>query len=266
MKKLKFEYHMRLTFSDAVRDHRFSLKCIPHDTDMQRIEGATMSVYPDHITSEDTDSHGNITLFGYTNEYHNFFGFDVKGYATTGIAEYEKAGELHRVGMYKYQTAITRHGEKIIAFYRNLEMTDLSNEDKAQLIMEKLFESFRYGQGFTNMSTTAEQAFVGGIGVCQDYAHIMLSLCRMERIPCRYVAGMMMGEGSSHAWVEIWDENRWLGFDPTNNKRVNDEYIKISNGRDYGDCLVNQGIFTGNVEQFQEINVFVEEVFDGTDS
>ena len=114
-------------------------------------------------------------------------------------------------------------------------------------------------QNFTDMKTTAEQALNGGMGVCQDYAHIMLSLCRIERIPCRYVTGMMMGEGSSHAWVEIWDERKWIGFDPTNRKRVNDEYIKISNGRDFADCLVNQGIFTGNVTQEQEIEVIVEE-------
>ena len=43
-------------------------------------------------------------------------------------------------------------------------------------------------------------------------------------------------------------------------KVVDDEYIKISNGRDFADCLVNQGIFTGNVTQKQEISVVVEEI------
>ena len=116
------------------------------------------------------------------------------------------------------------------------------------------------------MDTTAEKALSGGSGVCQDYAHIMLALLRMDRIPCRYVAGMMMGEGSSHAWVEVWDDKRWIGYDPTNKKLVNEDYIKISNGRDFADCLVNQGIFTGNVTQTQEISVIVEEVRDESDS
>jgi transglutaminase-like putative cysteine protease len=84
----------------------------------------------------------------------------------------------------------------------------------------------------------------------------------METSPCRYVAGMMMGEGSSHAWVEVWDEEKWIGYDPTNKRLVDDDYIKISNGRDSADCLVNQGIFTGNVAQTQEISVIVEEVLD----
>jgi transglutaminase-like putative cysteine protease len=76
---------------------------------------------------------------------------------------------------------------------------------------------------------------------------------------------MMLGEGCSHAWVEVWNDRKWIGFDPTNRKPVNDEYIKISTGRDSEDCLVNQGIFTGNVTQTQEISVLVEEVLDGTD-
>ncbi len=263
MKRLKFGYHMKLTFSGAVNNHRFSLKCIPHDTDMQRIEKMSATVYPDHITSENTDSYGNITLFGYTNEFHNSFGFDVTGIATTGLSEYESSSELHRVGMFRYQTPVTRPGSSILEFYKELQGTgSTSSKEKALQIMERLSEHFQYTQGCTCMETTAEQALSGGNGVCQDYAHIMLSLCRIEKIPCRYVTGMMLGEGRSHAWVEIWDDKKWIGYDPTNKKMVDDDYIKISNGRDFADCLVNQGIFTGNVTQTQEISVIVEEVFD----
>ena len=229
---------------------------------MQHIEKMSVSVYPDHITSENNDSYGNVTLFGYTNEYHNSFGFDITGIATTGLLDYEKSKELHQVGMYRYQTSVTRPGNSIFSFYDTLQLHENdSSTEKALRIMERLSDALQYVQGCTDMETTAEEAFSDGVGVCQDYAHIMLSLCRLERIPCRYVTGMMMGEGSSHAWVEIWDDKRWIGFDPTNRKLVNDEYIKISNGRDFSDCLVNQGIFTGNVSQSQEIKVIVEEVF-----
>ena len=263
MKKLQFDYHMKLTFDDYVKNHRFSLKCVPHDTDLQKIENMTVEVYPDNVTSEDADAYGHITLFGYTNELHDSFGFDVKGIAVTGIEGFEKADELHKIGIFKYQTQKTKPGFRILEFYQKLDLKrfDTANE-QASVIMDILSEAFKYVKGSTGMETTAEEAFTGGSGVCQDYAHIMLSLCRMERIPCRYVAGMMLGEGLSHAWVEIWDEGKWIGFDPTNQKLVGDEYIKISNGRDSEDCLVNQGIFTGNVTQMQDISVVVEEVFD----
>ena len=63
-----------------------------------------------------------------------------------------------------------------------------------------------------------------GCGVCQDYSHIMIALCQMSRIPARYVVGMLMGEGLSHAWVEIYDGGAWRGIDPTNHTIVGDQH------------------------------------------
>ena len=94
--------------------------------------------------------------------------------------------------------------------------------------------------------------------MCQDYAHAMLALCRMAGIPCRYVVGMLMGEGQSHAWVEIAQEGFWYGLDPTNDIPVDSQHIKLSHGRDYGDCLINQGLFTGSAAQRQRVSVSVE--------
>lgn len=107
--------------------------------------------------------------------------------------------------------------------------------------------------------TTAEQAMALGQGVCQDYAHILLSLCRMEQIPCRYAVGMLLGEGLSHAWVEIADGERWYALDPTNRLLVDDQHIKISAGRDYTDCTINQGLFVGRTRQTQQAVVSVQE-------
>ena len=252
---------MKLSFSSEVKEHRFSLKCTPHDTDMQETSGISVSVFPDNITGTDTDSHGNITIFGYTKETHTSFGFDVTGFVNTGLQDHENAKDLHMVGMYRYQTRITTPGKEIQDLAQKLNLGSITgNKEKAYVIMTSLYDVFKYQQGCTDMETTAETALEGGCGVCQDYSHIMLSLCRMQSIPCRYVTGMMIGEGRSHAWVEVWDDKKWYGFDPTNNKIVGDEYIKISNGRDFRDCLINQGMFTGNVEQTQDVSVIVNEV------
>lgn len=60
-----------------------------------------------------------------------------------------------------------------------------------------------YVSGSTNVATTAAQALSGGRGVCQDQAHVMISMCRAVGLPARYVSGHMLGEGASHAWVEV---------------------------------------------------------------
>ena len=110
------------------------------------------------------------------------------------------------------------------------------------------------------MSTTAEQAWQIGAGVCQDYAHILIALCQMEGIPARYVTGMLIGEGASHAWVEVFAGDRWYPLDPTNDCTVTDSHIKIGTGRDAGDCLINRGIMHGGGTQTQEIRVSVTEM------
>ena len=52
-------------------------------------------------------------------------------------------------------------------------------------------------------------------------------------------------------------EGKWYGLDPTNDVLVGENYIKISHGRDYNDCIVNKGVFTGMASQKQDIKVIV---------
>ena len=61
----------------------------------------------------------------------------------------------------------------------------------------------RYAHGVTGVKTTAAEAFALRQGVCQDYAHVMLALCRACGLPARYVSGHLLGEGGTHAWVEV---------------------------------------------------------------
>lgn len=150
--------------------------------------------------------------------------------------------------------------EALLAYYRQFTFKDSTSDiQKTIIMMRRLYRDFSYAPGTTNVSTTAEEALVLGKGVCQDYSHILIALCHLAQIPARYVVGMLEGEGASHAWVEIYDGGFWYALDPTNNLIVSDSHIKISHGRDYKDCLINQGVFTGNTEQRQEISVHVHE-------
>ena len=262
MTKLHFRYYMKLSFSDSVEKHRFSLKCIPKSDLKQQITITKQEIYPSNFISEGMDSFGNRLIYGYEENQHKYFFFDIEGEAVTGIPEPEEAaGEKEDVGLalMKYQTEVTEPGEAIREFYAGLSR-ETDPLDFALAVMERLGEACQYVPGATDIHTTAEGAMGSGKGVCQDYAHIMLSLCRMRRIPVRYVTGMMLGEGKSHAWVEVWSGKKWIGMDPTNAQLAGEHYIKIAHGRDYSDCLVNQGIFTGNVTQDQQILVSVEEI------
>ena len=129
--------------------------------------------------------------------------------------------------------------------------------------MECLHRDFSYEKGVTNVDTTAERAWSLGRGVCQDYAHIFIALCHMAGLTARYVTGMMMGEGFSHAWVEVLEDGVWYGYDPTNGCRVGDDYIKIAHGRHADDCMINRGTIKGGGWQIQKVAVRVECLSEG---
>ncbi len=136
-------------------------------------------------------------------------------------------------------------------------MPPLVGADWAVQVMHKLHNSFTYQKCATDVHTSAEEAMAKGAGVCQDYAHIFLSLLRLKGIPARYVTGMLRGEGESHAWVELALGNFWYGLDPTNDCAVAGEHVRIACGRDYGDCRISQGVFFGGARQTQQVEVKV---------
>lgn len=261
MKLLHFEYKMQLDFDEPVRKHQFTVKCTPRSNQRQEIRELYMEIEPRQSLSEGTDAFGNTCIFGYADIPHSRFSVLAKGEAVTGLSAYEQALPYHRLGMYRYQSSMTRPGKYLTDYAKGINF-DLqsSHFTKALTIMERLYKDFTYESGATTIMTTAEEAMRQRRGVCQDYSHIMISLCRIFGIPARYVVGMLMGEGLSHAWIEIYDGGMWIGLDPTNNLIVDDQHIKISSGRDYNDCLINQGLFVGGAGQTQTISVQVYEI------
>lgn len=279
MRKLNYHYSMQLSFSEPVNRHHFTLRCFPKENDRQRIDKQHVNIEPSYSGGMETDSFGNKCIYGLIEKAHMRFTVDVSGLAYVYDGIYQSVEEPHRIGMFRYHTKLTEPGPAIQCIYERcgdkgfyeknvgslIGISDFiknSNDivDRAYHMMNIVFHSLSYEPGLTGVRTTAEEAVECGKGVCQDYAHILLTLLRMEHIPCRYVVGMMSGEGASHAWVEVCDGEKWVSIDPTNNCMVDDHYISISHGRDANDCTINQGYFYGSTEQTQEIHVLVEEV------
>ena len=269
MKRLRFHYRMKIDFDIPVKEHRFTLKCLPKDNSRQKINTLTYEVFPNRFISRSYDGFGNDCIYGLCAEQHNAFLIDLEGEAECGLAEYESEGAETDAAIFRYQTEHTQPGRGIREYYKELQIRSLDRKicndriEIALFYLHQLHADYEYRSGSTQITTTAEEAFTQGCGVCQDYAHILLSLLRIGHIPCRYVTGMMLGEGLSHAWVEVFDGTKWIALDPTNDIVVGDDHIRIAAGRDYRDCLINQGMFTGcggKAEQDQSIYVQVEEI------
>lgn len=259
MKALNYRYYLRIRFDSPVTDHCFTVRCTPPTDGRQEIICQDTQIFPREFLCRGNDSFGNAYIFGRAGTPHTLFEVVIEGKAKTGLSDSTEADALYRIGMYSGQTGYTMPGEELTRFFHSLSLPREGNLKKSLYIMDALRTAFTYVSGKTDITTTAEKAWGTGCGVCQDYAHIMIALCRMAGIQARYVAGMLIGEGASHAWVEVADSGRWYGLDPTNGVRVMENHIKISHGRDYGDCLLNQGVFTGNARQHQSVSVIVEE-------
>ena len=266
MSKLHFDYWMNLLFTENAAETHYTIKCLPKDTDVQKISDVNITIFPENSFQKGEDSFGNLTIYGSVRTVHHTFGFHISGDAETNCSDGETVREDEYTGIYLYPYGLNKAGDNIRDYFSKLVLdSDVndsrrSNYEKAWMLMKCLHEEFHYETGSTTMRTTAEEAFMQRKGVCQDYAHIMITLCRILGIPARYVNGLMIGEGYSHAWVELYTGEGWYGLDPTNNLHVDDYYIKFAHGRDYTDCILDKGLFRGITNQTQEIYVNVEEI------
>lgn len=260
MKRLHFDYYMQITYSEKVAQCYYTIKCLPAETGRQHLEEIKIELVPENAWSRGEDSFGNQMIYGSMEQEHDIFSFHIEGTVSAGLAEYESRDEITEIGIYRYPYGLTRPGQGLFNYLDSIKLPkESSDRDKGVFLMQRLYQDFVYEKNVTDVTTTAEQAWSLGRGVCQDYAHILITLCRMAGIPARYVAGMLIGEGYSHAWVEIFSDGKWYGLDPTNNLVVTDSHIKIGTGRDASDCMINRGVIKGGGAQTQIIRVNVEE-------
>jgi transglutaminase-like putative cysteine protease len=121
--------------------------------------------------------------------------------------------------------------------------------EDAERICDAVHGALTYRCGVTSVRTTAAEALAGGCGVCQDSAHVMLALCHLLGLPARYVSGHLLGQGGTHAWVEVivarGQHAVAVAFDPCNGRRAGNGYVTVATGRDYSDVAPTSGSYVG---------------------
>lgn len=130
-----------------------------------------------------------------------------------------------------------------------------------------IYESFAYETGVTEADSPIDEALRERRGVCQDFSHIMIAICRAWGIPARYVSGYLFTDreagdrsdpDATHAWVEVFLPSlRWVGFDPTNNVMAGERHVAAAVGRDYSDVPPSRGVYKGEAESQLAVAVSV---------
>ncbi len=146
-------------------------------------------------------------------------------------------------------------------------------------LMERIHREFAFDPKATTVSTPVMAVFEKKRGVCQDFAHLMLSCLRSLGLAARYVSGYLLtrpppgrkrlvGADASHAWVSVFCPGfGWVDADPTNGVFPSLEHVTLGWGRDYDDVIPLRGVLLGGGEHELTIEVTVvpedeyEEVF-----
>ena len=135
-------------------------------------------------------------------------------------------------------------------------------------VMGEMYARFEYSPKSTHVDSPIDEALAARRGVCQDFAHIFITLARSLGIPSRYVSGYLFrdpahvdrsSEGATHAWVEaLLPDLGWVGFDPTNNLVAAERHISVASGRDYADVPPTRGVYKGTTAVRSELSVAVQ--------
>ncbi len=256
MKILNYYFETRLDFSEPVSQHQFVLRCMPPNTGSQTVMDAQIVIEPPVTLADQTDGFGNKLQVGRLEAPHDSFSFISSGMVMVDTAQIH-ATPLHP--MYLRASELTQPGEEILGFASDVLRVrgNASPLEKARLLAAGVSARMSYVKGATGVETTAEQALALSRGVCQDYAHVLIAACRAAGVAARYVNGFLLGEGETHAWVEVHDGSCWRGIDPTNGCEADCRYITLSHGRDFADCPIERGVFLGGATQEQTIRVQV---------
>lgn len=139
--------------------------------------------------------------------------------------------------------------------------------DATRDLMHRLHADFAFDPKASTVATPVSETFRKKRGVCQDFAHLMLSALRALGLAARYMSGYILthpapgkprliGADASHAWVALWcPENGWVGFDPTNNLQPDLEHVILGWGRDFHDVSPMRGVILGGASHEVEVQV-----------
>jgi transglutaminase-like putative cysteine protease len=178
---------------------------------------------------------------------------------------------------YLQPTGIVKTGSTSVQWSRRYLRGDLTLEEALTGLNAAIHDSFDYIKGVTENSTELAVIWKNRKGVCQDFAHIALSVLRTSGLPARYVCGYieatapekengskrLVGAYATHAWVEVLVPGMvWVALDPTNRQWCNDRYVAVSYGRDASDAAPLRGTFKGSGGQKLSAKVLMTRVRD----
>ena len=275
---MKFEilHRTRYTYASPARDSFNDVRVQPPSIPEQTVESFLLRVLPAVRLQHYTDFYSNWVHHFEIPESHNSLLIESQVTVDThwpkAIADDARLCPLDKLGgvldaerCFDFLQSSRYVELEVDAWRLALDATEGQTDawPAALALMNFTHGYLKYLPNSTHVHTHMSNVIVQRSGVCQDFAHFMIGLCRSMKIPARYVSGYLATETASatHAWVEIYfPDHGWRALDPTHNRQIDETYVKIGHGRDYGDVPPVCGNYHGTLERTMEVEVKVKVV------
>lgn len=208
------------------------------------------------------DAYGNITHMFYPDGPIKRLSLHVAGEVDTVESHGVVAGSHEPLPplIFLRQTELTQPDEALKAFARQIDTGDALAT--CHRLTSTLYDQMAFDPDVTHAQSDAAHAFAIKAGVCQDYAHIFLSVTRLLGIPARYVSGHLVRhdgfitQPAAHAWAEVLiPDLGWVAFDPTNGMCATQAYLRVAVGLDYRDAAPVRGARRGGGQETMAVAV-----------
>jgi transglutaminase-like putative cysteine protease len=270
-------------YSQPVAEAYLELRLSPPERDVQRIDRHQLVLAPVAKVSQYDDYFGNRVAFVSLPYRHSRLTIRSDAVIETRAASLPErsldlsvqetrqilTAALPFVFDYLQPTEMVKPGRESMQWAKRYLSGRTVLRQGLESLMRSIHENFEYRKGATEFSTDLSVIWRDRIGVCQDFAHIMLSVLRTAGLPARYVCGYietaparaengdkLVGSLATHAWVEVLlPGHTWAALDPTNNRWCGEQHVGVSFGRDASDAAPIRGTFKGAGTQSMKVHV-----------
>lgn len=273
-------------YPDPVAEAYLELRLTPITRDSQTVKEHRLTIEPVTHTSGYRDFFGNEVDFVSVPYRHSRLTIRSEALLAThpkplpeqslnsSIQETRQllTAALPSVFDYLQPTDLVKFGRESIQWAKKYLNSRMTLGVALESLNRAIHQTFVYKKGATKSSTDVAVVWRERTGVCQDFAHIMLSVLRTAGLPARYVCGYietaplrskgpdgrrrLIGAVATHAWVEVLVPGQiWVALDPTNNIWCGEQHVSVSFGRDAGEAAPIRGTFKGSGQQTMKVQV-----------
>ncbi len=242
------------------------LRMTPRSFEGQFVRRWRVEIDTDARLDRDEDAYGNITHMVFIEGPVASVRVTVEGEVDTSDTGGVVRGTVERLPLMLYlrESPLTILTPPLRSLAERIGTTEKSGQLPAlHRLLNEVNRSMMFMVGTTTVATTADEAFVAKRGVCQDFAHVFVTIARALDIPARYVSGYFLrtdriDQDAGHAWAEAYvTDLGWVGFDPANGVSTTDRYVRIATGADYLEAAPIRGARIGGADETLAVAVNV---------